>query len=319
MVNDKWCLVLFLEANEWNDSPTRETPLGELFQTKLNVDKKVWNEVIDFAIENGCDSVMIRLGNGIKYNSHPEIAIEGAWTPKFMNAEVKRLKEKGLKVYPALNFSASHDAWLGVYSRMVSTPEYYKVARELIHEVIDIFDKPEMMNLGYDEENGLNQVKVDYACYRQYDLKWHDLNYLLDCVREKGVRPVINADYAWSYPDEFEENVPKDVLLIEWYYNYLYEDAALKFSMDNWSVNRRASFKRLTEAGYDIMMAGSSNEQSYNFEHMIRYAQENLNPDKVKGMAVSGWWGTVNEDSKYYYMDAIYKAKFAREKLLEDK
>lgn len=76
-----------------------------------------------------------------------------------------------------------------------------------------------------------------------------------------------------------------------------YGDDKIPLSNTPFDITRRESYKKLTEAGYDIMMAGSSNELSFNFEHMIRYAQENLNPDKVKGMVVFGWWGTVNEDS----------------------
>lgn len=316
MITDRWCLFLDFGDNCWNDSSTRETCTGEIFYTHLRADVGALREITEFAAANGCDSVIIDIANGIKFKTHPEIAAEDAWEPEFFKKELQRMSELGLKTYPRLNFSAGHDAWLGVYGRMVSTPKYYEVCRELIHEVIDIFDTPELMSLVMDEENGLNQGRLDYACYRQYDLVWHDLNYLLDCIREKGVRPCIGADYYWSFPQEFLDNVPRDVLVCPWFYLFLYEDAEHKFPMDSWSVTRRKCFKDLTEAGFDIMLQGAGHENTFNFEHTIRYAKENLDESKIYGMMICGSWAAPTEDSKYYYMDAIYQAKYAREALL---
>jgi hypothetical protein len=87
MINDNWCLILYLAGNCWNDSDTEAWCTGELFNTKLLTEKKAWREVVDMAAENGIDSLYINLANGIRYASHPEIAIEGAW-------EVEELKEE---------------------------------------------------------------------------------------------------------------------------------------------------------------------------------------------------------------------------------
>lgn len=54
---------------------------------------------------------------------------------------------------------------------MVSTPKYYEVTRNLIHEVCDLFNTPEMMAIEMDEENGLNPGRLQYACYRQRGLQ----------------------------------------------------------------------------------------------------------------------------------------------------
>ena len=74
-----------------------------------------------------------------------------------MRAEVKRLREMGLEPIPKLNFSTCHDTWLGPYARMVSTPKYYEVAKDLIAETIELFDKPRLFHLGMDEEDERNQ------------------------------------------------------------------------------------------------------------------------------------------------------------------
>lgn len=314
MITERWCLLVCLADNCQIDSPNRTDCTGETYHTKLRADIKAWNEIVDFAAENGCDSILLDIANGVRFDSHPEIAVEGAWTSEFMRSEVKRLREeKGLKLYPRLNFSAGHDAWLEEYSRMVSTQKYYEVAKDLIHEVCDMFDTPEFFSLVLDEENWTNQQRYDYACYRQYDLVWHDVEYLCNCIREKGVRPAIGGDYCWSYPEEFIKNVSKDVLVCNWLYGSFYGDEQHPLPTDDWSSKRLDSFKDLTEAGYDIFMYGVSNENTHNFEHHIRYANEFLNPDKISGMYITGSWDPINEATKDYYFDAVYQAKYAKE------
>ncbi len=319
MINDKLCLLICLADNCWNDSAEVPSCTGELYQPVLRADVDTWREICDAAIENGFDSILLDIANGIKFKTHPEIAVDGAWTPEFMNSEVKRYKEKGLKIYPRLNFSAGHDAWLEEYSRMVSTGKYYEVARDLIHEVCDIFDTPEIFSLVLDEENGLNQGRLRYACYRQFDLIWHDVNYLCDCVREKGVRPCMGADYYWSYPEEFLANVPKDVLICPWYYLNLYFDEAHPRPTHPWSVNRLECFEVLTKAGYDIMLQPSANENNYNVEHTIRFAREKLDENKINGVLMCGSWAAPMEGSKYYYLDAIYQARYSIDKMMGGK
>ena len=320
MITERWCLLVCLADNCWIDSPNRTDCTGETYHTKLRADIKAWNEIVDFAAENGCDSILLDIANGVRFDTHPEIAVEGAWTSEFMRSEVKRLREeKGIKLYPRLNFSAGHDAWLEEYSRMVSTQKYYEVAKDLIHEVCDMFDTPEFFSLVLDEENWTNQQRYDYACYRQYDLVWHDVEYLCNCIREKGVRPAIGGDYCWSYPEEFIKNVSKDVLVCNWLYGSFYGDEQHPLPTDDWSTGRYKSFKLLTENGFDIMLQGASYTNTHNYEHTFRYALENLNQDRIRGTILCGSWAAPMDDSKYWYMDAVYEAKYAREKFFGGK
>ena len=74
-----------------------------------------------------------------------------------LKEELQKLRDMGLTVYPKLNFSTAHDAWLGLYSRMVSTPEYYKVTKELIEEIYEMFLHPSAIHIGMDI---IKQVEV---------------------------------------------------------------------------------------------------------------------------------------------------------------
>ena len=61
-------------------------------------------------------------------------------------------RQVSFELIPKLNFSACHDIWLKDYSRMLSTPIYYEVCRDVIQEVCEVF-KPRYFHLGMDEED----------------------------------------------------------------------------------------------------------------------------------------------------------------------
>ena len=116
--------------------------------------------------------VIIDLGDAIQYESHPEIAVKGAWTTDKLRTELAKMRKSGIEPIPKLNFATTHDIWMGEYSRMVSTTKYYSVCRDLISEVIDLFDRPRFFQLGMDEETAEHQRRQDYAVIRQNDLWW---------------------------------------------------------------------------------------------------------------------------------------------------
>ena len=112
--------------------------------------------------------VLVDLGDAIKYESHPEIAVNNAWSTTKLKEELKKMRGMGLEPIPKLNFAAGHDAWLKKYSRMVSTDIYYGVCKDLIEEVSDLFDKPRLFHLGMDEENADDQRYLQLAVIRQH-------------------------------------------------------------------------------------------------------------------------------------------------------
>ena len=105
----------------------------------------------------------------MKYESHPELAVNGSWSREALEKEIAYAKSLGIELIPKLNFSACHDIWLGEYSRMLSTRVYYQVCADLIAEVCDIF-KPRFFHLGMDEETEEHQRNYDYCVIRNHDL-----------------------------------------------------------------------------------------------------------------------------------------------------
>lgn len=307
---------LYLGDNVADDSVNSLNVHGRNFSTKLNTDKSVWDEIVDKAAEFGFNSILIELADGVRYKSHPELAVEGAWEVEELKAELQRLREKGITPYPKLNFSAAHDAWFGIYSRMVSTRYYYAAAKELINEVIDIFDTPEMFNFGFDDENRWYQARYDYICYRQCELYWHDYRFFIDTIRERGVRPWVFVDPYIVDSERFLEETDKDVVISPNYYrSSIYEDNTTKQPLGNEDAMKNlASFKELPELGYEIIPFCSTYIHQFNIKQTVKYVNEDIPNDKVKAILVSALQRTVKQ-KKFKHFDVLNLTKFARNSL----
>src|SRR5690242_5676741 len=120
-----WANLLHLSFNMWEEAETR-TPPGSTAEKRwvlnlrrarpdLRFKDSVWIELLERMVAAGMNMVVLDLGDGIRYESHPEIAVRGAWTPSRLRREVGRMRRMGLEPIPKLNFSAGHDAWLGPY------------------------------------------------------------------------------------------------------------------------------------------------------------------------------------------------------------
>jgi hypothetical protein len=126
----------------------------------------------------------------------------------------------GIELIPKLNFSATHHMWLGQYRRMMSTDIYYKVCADLIKEVSEAFLNPRYFHIGMDEEGDPQFFKnLDMVHYRQGELIWHDLKFLIDEVKKNGAKAWIWGDMCVYNPEEFRKHIPADdVVLQPWIY-----------------------------------------------------------------------------------------------------
>ena len=123
-----WAYLIHLGTNtmcdcvpkEWGRFPKEALP-GFGPSKRLRCDDATWREVLDAHVKAGTNTVVIGLAEGVVYPSHPELAIEGSWSPDRLRAEIARLRSQGLEVIPKLNFSATHDVWMGEYAHMLST------------------------------------------------------------------------------------------------------------------------------------------------------------------------------------------------------
>ena len=157
--------LVHLGTNMWyevgNDRPDAKKTWEIGASNKLRFDYNLWVEYSEKLKQCGVNTIVLDVGDGIVYDTHPELKIEGSLTKEEMKAELDRLYGMGFEVIPKLNFSTCHDVWLKEYSKMVSTKWYYQVCADLIDEVCELF-KPKYLHLGMDEEVYENQKQYDY-------------------------------------------------------------------------------------------------------------------------------------------------------------
>ena len=288
-----WGYLVHLSYNMWadRDVPGQDEYLGA--KPYLRFDDSLWDDILLKMVEVGVNMVVIDLGDGVQYQSHPEIAVENAWTVERLRAELARLRDMGLEPIPKLNFSTCHDAWLGPYARCVSTDRYYDVCRDLIAEVADIF-QPRFFHLGMDEETARHQRHFAYVVIRQHDLWWHDLGFLLREVERHGVRPWIWSDYVWDHAETFYEGMPLSVLQSNWYYGADFGE----------EIAHCKPYLELEVHGYDQVPTGSNWSAEKNMAGTVAYCSEYIPPERLFGFLQTVWRPTL-EACRGRHMQAL--------------
>jgi hypothetical protein len=290
-----WANLLHLSYNMWYDWPAPELKGAYgIYNPALRFDRSLWDDILQKMTRIGMTMVIIDLGDGVKYESHPEIAVKGAWSVEALRKELARIRGMGLEPIPKMNFSTTHDAWLGRYSRCVSTDAYYAVCRDLIAEVVRLFDKPRFFHLGMDEEDYNNQRYHEYVVIRQYDLWWRDFLFYVEQVEKAGSRAWIWSDYLWHHPDLFFRKMPKSVLQSNWYYG-------TKFDKDVPAVK---AYLDLESHGYDQVPTGSNWTSPKNFGMTVDYCREQIAPERLLGFMQTAWKPTL-EECRQRHMEAI--------------
>ena len=295
-------MFLQLGNNMWSDVPvkdwalTKKEDLAEVSSLDvLRFDEEVWRRLTDRMGQKGFNAAGMDLGEGCIYPSHPELAVKGSWSAERLQKELARLRGIGIEPIPKLNFSTCHDTWLKEYGRMVSTPEYYRVCADVIRDVCEIFDKPRLLHLGYDEENFGNQRKYAYAVVRQGELWWHDFLFFVKTVEKLGMRPWIWSDKIWHGKDEFLSRMPKSVMQSNWYYRQW-------FDFESIPKERRVhleSFLTLEKAGFDQIPCGSNWACDENIAGLVRFCRKNIAPERLKGFLMTTWGPTLpNHEAK---------------------
>ena len=287
-----WSFYLYLSNHMWGPVPDDE---------KNETDVAVWDEMIDFIAERGYNMVVIDVGDGIKFESHPEISAPDAWDKDFLKKKLDEMRAKGIEPIPKLNFSACHCVWMKQYRYMISTPTYYKVCADLIAEVCEAFGYPRFFHLGLDEEVIKHQKAQHVAIIRQGEHWWHDAFFLFGECEKHGVRPWVWSDYFWHNPDLFKKNMPKSVLQSNWYYG--------SFTKDNVPENRLISINtyiELDRLGFEQVPTPStwSMPNGINQQQTLDFCRQNVSPELLKGFMTVPWARTWRDREFYLKNDA---------------
>ena len=294
-----WACLLHLSFNMWEEYVSPHRPFRG-YSPDIRLSESLWKDAIDRMASSGMNAVVIDLGNSVRYDSHPEIAVNNAWTPKQLQNELQRIRKMGLEPIPKLNFSTGHDTWLGEYSKMVSTEKYYQVCSDLISEVCTLFSKPRFFHLGMDEESASNQSHYNYIVVRQNDVWWKDFYFLVEQVEKQNARAWIWPDYMlWNFPDQFFKKMPKSVVQCNWYYG---ENFDLNPSNEQNQKYVKA-YLDLENAGYDQIPTGSYHENNEkSILNTVKFCEKNVSNTRLLGFLQTFWKPTIEE-----YRDRILK------------
>ena len=255
-------LLLHLGHNMWcewlPDDVQATATINERYRpddTLRNKDE-LWRRVVDRMAKRGLNMLVIDVGEGLVYPSHPELAIKGSWSPDKLRDEVVRLRGRGIEAIPKLNFSATHDGWLKHYHRMLTLPKYYEVVKDVIRDVAEVFQTPRFFHLGYDEETVGFSSDRNYFVMRTGDMWWHDFLYTIKCAEDCGCRPWVWSDYGWDHPDYFTR-CPKSVVQSNWYYDECL--GGFDLAQDKTPPRKRLTeFWDLEKAGFDPIPCGTN-------------------------------------------------------------
>ena len=293
--------------NCWEDC----TPSPEVAAAKPNVkhrafsprladyfNKDVFRRLIRQIADCNMNTVVLDLADGIRYQSHPEIALADSFSREEFRDELKFCRDLGLEVLPKLNFSTGHDTWLKEYERMISTSFYYNCCKDLIEEVCELFDGPRLFHLGMDEEDYPNQQYYNFVAIRQGMLWWHDLNFLADEVVKCGMTPWVWSDKVWHTPlEEFTANMSPNIVQSSWYYGKDFGFA------DDGKANIPGvnAYLELAKAGYKQIPCGSNLHNAENYPETVRFCEKHI-PGSTIGYLMAPWRAT-NEKNEAQLLD----------------
>ena len=305
-----WAYFYQLSLHMWDDENTQ--PRGWYLDTRHSAengcDVGLWDEMMQFIAERGYNMCVIDVGDGIRYESHPEVSAPDAWDKDFLKKKLDEMRALGIEPIPKLNFSACHHCWLHQYRRMVSTPEYYRVCADLIGEVCEAFGNPRFFHLGLDEENEPNQRFREMTIIRGEKLWWHDAYFFFAECEKHGARPWVWSDYYWDHPDLFTKYMPKSVLQSNWFY-YKFMDAAPG------EKPHRAicAYEDLDRLGYDQIPGCSTWNNNQNTYQTLAFGRDKLSENLLLGYMTIPWCGNKRDDEYILKNDAhrLYLARKA--------
>jgi hypothetical protein len=295
-------VLLHLGGNMWCDWPMTPEQAESLKKgnraphTTLALKDDIWRRSTDLLVEKGMNTVLIDIGEGLVFPRRPELAVTGSWSVEKLRGEIARLRAAGLEVIPKINFSNTHNGWMKEYRRMVSTDVYYRVCSDVIKDLIEIFDRPRYLHLGYDEETSGHQSRMNFIAVRQGELWWRDFLWFVKQVDSAGVRPWVWSDYGWHHPD-YVKRCPKCVLQSNWYYDELMEGFDVSKMKEHKDLVQL--FYDLEKAGFDQVPCGSNWSSAYRRRKgpkvnesmcaLVPFCRKVVAPERLKGFLMTSW------------------------------
>ena len=317
-IGDIRSLLLHLGRNMWCDYPSvlmgenyidgSKTLVRKPFTNMVWTDER-WRYTIDYAAKAGINMIVIDLGEGLFYPSHPEFAIEGTWSIEKMREEIAYMNSLGIEAIPKLNFSTTHNGWMCDYTHMVSSAPYYRMCEEVISDVMEIFGHPRFFHIGMDEEraNFLEGEQSHYICVRKGDVWWQDFLHIVRTVESHGARVWMWSDYCW-WNEDFYERCPKSVIQQNWFYDEKYGGFDIETNTTS-NVRILKAYVKLDEAGFDQVPCGTNWVGQTRRElgvgaddvigKLVQMGRKTISKERLMGFMMAPWMLAMDDEETY--------------------
>jgi hypothetical protein len=212
----------------WVANKDKEEPFN------LNVGLRI----IDAMAEARLNLLLIDPKDGVRYVTHPELSRPYSQDIAILGRLAERAAKYGMETAIKLNFSQSalhqHNHWFRPHNELFDSPEYWKLAFEIIDELVAIVKPPRFFHVGMDEDHA-----------RSYGQYVEAIKTLHTGLTARKLRTLIWNDSACHWPQaaihrdkslEAERVLPRDVVQVLWNYG-------------DWDGT---AFGRIREAGFDL-------------------------------------------------------------------
>lgn len=297
-----WSVLVHLGMNQWHERSSnykqtwpRVTDQVEaaaiadeyLSADYVRFDEGFWDKVVGDFKAAGANQVVIDLGEALIYPSHPEIAVRGSWSADKLRGELRRLRAMGLEPIPKLNFSTTHDIWMGDYHRMVSSKKYYAFVSDIIKDVCEIFDYPRYFHIGMDEETvSFQDYGQSVVIVRQGELWWHDVLFYVKEVERHGSRAWCWSNCIRTFDAEtYAKKMPKSVVQSPWWYTGSMDPN----SKDSWNKPAKALYA-LARLGYDTVPCSSNcYSEPHAMKRVVELCDKIYKQEHLLGYQMAPW------------------------------
>jgi hypothetical protein len=217
---------------EWCKRKSREKP----FDLNLGL------EIIEALSDAGFNLLIIDCADGVKYKSHPELARRYSIPMSCLKQLVNRAQKHNIEIVPKLNFSHSsfhrHNYWFRPYNTLFDNDDYWRIAFEIIDELIEACRPKRYFHVGMDEDHDRDYAQYIEAISRlRKELKQRGLRTIIWNDSSQIKNPLVDAKKSL----EAEKEIPKDIVQIAWDYEHV----------------RPKIIQRLVEEGFEVWVAPS--------------------------------------------------------------
>jgi len=212
---------------EWCKRKSREQPL----------DLELGLEVIDALAGIGFNLLIIDCADGVRYKSHPELARRYSAPVSWLKKLAKRAQSQHIEIVPKLNFSHSsfhrHNYWFRPYNALFDNDEYWRLAFEIIDELIEVCRPKRYFHVGMDEDHDRTYAQyIEAVSKLRKGLKQRGLRTLIWNDSSQIENPLVDARKSL----EAQKQIPKDIVQIVWDYEQVRPNIVRRLADDGFEV-----------------------------------------------------------------------------------